>query len=1018
MVIKAQQNTLLARPRLVTTTPKRPVQAPPKDSFQESAVDSDLLKMQALRRMALRPSLAKADQELSNRVRAVEGGTDEQVQTRELAIEQQLEKDLATLQSHTDTRLKSLRDHRQRAQQNLSLGRSRASVLGTQGSAALEALLKRPGGAELVTNLDTLATLTESGQANSPQAEKLRTSLRSLGIEFPDAEGLKAASEKEKNRIQSYRGVMKEGYAEKQAGRGTDQELVERFLSYREGNKDSAIDYTKQAQSTQEYLRKSEQEERELLAKTASEKEQLRSKAAKSKSRVKESTLKNLKRRLNSSLKIWDLNPALKNSEALSGTSGLDYTKSENGLKASNRGQSVVVESQPEGHKIVHTNTNLKTRTEGTVDNEGREETEVRRYQSERGLQKEDPQDLAETRHINRRADGSRDTVVSTYKDGKIERSIEEKHQNGKLLSRRDTRVVNDWNTRGISSESTTHTPEGTERVKEWAHETTSGRAKGMTHWGRTEERGDTQVARHQFRHTDGTVNTSVEIREKSQLLSKRSLSERPNGSRTETLERLRQDGKTSIRQTTMVKGKVTERMSATKDAKGKILHSIKVRPWTPEEVNKDVAGTVLDRLSDHPQDLMNHLDKATGEMTQNKQVMEVFDGKTTRKSYTSTWTKGNRTLVKTVGLDKYGMPNGTPVWKLQIQGEDGSRTEQTFYQGSEDTVVSRTKRQGQWEVTDSTIQPHRHLKNGFGPEHKDRARRMTTARAQGMTARDITRSQKMLGVARQAGVAEFLAKNGEAYQVEVNKDYAPDGLIVTKTQWVIVAADGQRLTLSRDPESGQFSQAKVDSKLKEQAQARSLVELPGIKKTKDRGLLSAATELGRGPANILEGAETIKLLRKTAPHFLRKAKMGRIAATSRGGISALDLMSGNPVQALTGAGVMLQTGMEVKDNVRKARAAARVARGLPAAGPASRTVRTLGFAGAALSGATGVHKFITSDNTIGKTSGALDALGGLSEGLGFFLGSGALSGLGIAMAAGALYFDRGEQIQIGDIQI
>ena len=113
----------------------------------------------------------------------------------------------------------------------------------------------------------------------------------------------------------------------------------------------------------------------------------------------------------------------------------------------------------------------------------------------------------------------------------------------------------------------------------------------------------------------------------------------------------------------------------------------------------------------------------------------------------------------------------------------------------------------------------------------------------------------------------------------------------------------------------------------------------------------------------------------------------------------------------------MVLGGAEIHQNLMRAQKMSRGVLGASKALPSGK-VRGLGLAGGVLSGTVGVHRFLTAKDGFSKTSGALDALSGISEGVAFLTGSGFATGFGIALAVGAMYFDRAQSVQVADIHI
>ena len=874
----------------VPKTPDQPANA--RDQFQASQSDEGQRQLQLFRQAALKPELARERAQASQRLEDVGNGQDPKVKARQEAIRKSTQERLDKLNKHFQSELSRKRTHRQKLDQQFYLARARGVVVGGMGGQALEALLKKPGGKQIVVDMEKLHQLRQSGQADSSEAKKLESKLKDQGLEVPSAERIEELKKGEKQSLRDHMtSDPKGGYARARwkAGRGSKQELIDRFYAHRQADSEF-FDPKAHEDSQKQLLAK----ENELIAKTESERQQIKSTEKERLERVENSTKKQLKRRLNRRIDDADLHPALSKSAALADDHWVDYQVTEDGLKGESNSEKARITKSENGYTVERNNPALRKRIKGEVALDGSEKTELRHYRSQEGYQTQNPEDLYQSVQTERTAKGEQTRTTKEYEKGKVEKITEERKKDGKVVERRRTRIQDDYNGKGVFTETQTYGPEGPSTIDEW----NKLDKKGVKSIGSRVTNGDTALERRSYKHPDGSESKEIEVREKGELVSLRRQYQ-SGDTTTDTLKRRRKDGNFSIRESKSEKGRITSRTVATKSPDGKILHSVTVKPYKPRKVNTDVDGTAVDILSKTPQDIMSRLEGGSGKIRQQEQVVEVFDGKEKRSSYSATWTKGDRTLVKTLALDKYGMPTGSAVWKLQIQNKDGTVNEQTFYQGSKDSVVTKTRRQGDWLVTDTTIHPDRHLSNGFKKEElpglsederKEKVRHTESRKASDLNAKDALRKLGSRALELDPRLKDFM-KEGSKFTILQERDFKPNQYETSRFQTTLVSEDGRRLTARIDPETRRVLELKIDDKLKDKAEASQLVDNPKLPEVKNRTFQSILSDGGQVHNVALDVGQTFKFLKENSRHLSRKAVGGRVALATRGVAAGIDIL-------------------------------------------------------------------------------------------------------------------------------
>lgn len=291
----------------------------------------------------------------------------------------------------------------------------------------------------------------------------------------------------------------------------------------------------------------------------------------------------------------------------------------------------------------------------------------------------------------------------------------------------------------------------------------------------------------------------------------------------------------------------------------GKEVRQSSRRPVSPQ---LDVAGWKF--MGRNPQELLANLGDA-GKITA-EEISETSGGKTVKVTrYVSG--DGKAELLQTHA------ESGGDMWQLRKQNQDGSWNSQTFFQGTKDTIVSKTTQQGSFQVTEDTSTTPEIAKSMPHMPSQGTATTHTSDAASPAEVRQLLRSHRLHTAVGSDAFESFMSANGnEPLKVFLSKSSSLTGEQRDYTgSMILETKDGRRLSAAVDPKSGtttvqvenksgqprQMSFIKGGERLEFDAE-KGVCEVDGDKRTLLGNAASASKILSKGAEGTVNSATKV----------------------------------------------------------------------------------------------------------------------------------------------------------------
>lgn len=198
------------------------------------------------------------------------------------------------------------------------------------------------------------------------------------------------------------------------------------------------------------------------------------------------------------------------------------------------------------------------------------------------------------------------------------------------------------------------------------------------------------------------------------------------------------------------------------------------------------------------PQDLLSQLGDES-QVSAVKVVEETLGPDGSRQVHTSltiTSGDGSRELVE----HKNG-EDGPSTWELRKRNPDGTWNSQLFFQGTEDTVVTRSRKEGKWEVqTQSARTPEMAEASGHQVPSGAYSETFTCENATAEEVRERLQDRELASVCQSDCWSNFAAQHPGPYQTFINMDMATTaGKRVSNGTLIMKAPDGTVLSAVYD---------------------------------------------------------------------------------------------------------------------------------------------------------------------------------------------------------------------------
>jgi len=375
---------------------------------------------------------------------------------------------------------------------------------------------------------------------------------------------------------------------------------------------------------------------------------------------------------------------------------------------------------------------------------------------------------------------------------------------------REETRLERDENGEVTSRDYTYHEYDGGRR-EETYRQTETGHTETSRRVGAD---GEVEYRREQSVATEDGTTTTRTVTEDSRETETEVSYRYEDGTRRNESETVRSDGtrRTSVR-TTDTEGNATSRtFDERRDRDGNIVTTERVtRDGTLQESRRteviepdtDVPG--LGWIGSHnPQDLVERLgdeDTITGERTVISRRQE--DGSyADQEIITMRSGDGSRELIQSQG------PHGGNAWELRERNADGSWDSQIFLQGTEDTIITRSRNEGGFRVEERTANtPSLHEQNENVPEES----RSTVRTAEAATTQQIEglMDNSPLSTIRETdSFRQFMEQSGDGPFQVVHSDSEETGAngTVNSSNFMMEAPDGRRLAATYNHETQTYT--------------------------------------------------------------------------------------------------------------------------------------------------------------------------------------------------------------------